>query len=104
DEVLRERRLALGGRGLSGPAYPGHKPPLGSPAHLAALRAADACVKRVLDTLEELGGDTLLLVCSDHGMETTARTIQVDDLLIGAGLKAGRTRAIWSRRPTAPRP
>src|SRR2546429_506888 len=50
---------------------------------------ADACVKRVLDTLEELGGDTLLLVCSDHGMETTARTIQVDDLLVGAGLKAG---------------
>jgi hypothetical protein len=28
-------------------------------------------------------------VCSDHGMETTARTIEVDDLLIGAGLKAG---------------
>jgi hypothetical protein len=36
-----------------------------------------------------LGGDTLLLACSDHGMETTARTIQVDDLLIGVGLKAG---------------
>ena len=89
DEVLRERRPPLGVLWLSEPDYTGHKSPLGSPAHLAALRAADACVKRVLDTLEELGGDTLLLVCSDHGMETTARTIQVDDLLIGAGLKAG---------------
>jgi len=89
DEVLRERRPPLGVLWLSEPDYTGHKSPLGSPAHLAALRAADACVKRVLGTLEELGGDTLLLVCSDHGMETTARTIQVDDLLIGAGLKAG---------------
>src|SRR5207244_10880244 len=97
-------RARLGVRSPSAPDYTGHESPLGPPAHLAALRAADACVKRVLDTLEELGGDTLLLVCSDHGMETTARTIEVDDLLIGAGLKAGRTRAIWSRRPTAPRP
>src|SRR5207245_10599860 len=67
----------------------GSNSPLGSPAHLAALCAADACVNRGLDALEELGGDTPLLVCSDHGMETTARTIQVDDLLVGAGLKAG---------------
>jgi predicted AlkP superfamily pyrophosphatase or phosphodiesterase len=89
-EVLRERRPSLGVLWLSEPDNTGHKSPLGSPAHLSALRAADACVKRVLDTLEELGGDALLLVCSDHGMETTARTIPVDDLLVEAGLKAGQ--------------
>jgi hypothetical protein len=89
DEVLRERRPRLGVLWLSEPDYTGHKSPLGSPEHLAAIRAADRCVKRVVDTLRELGDDTLLVLCSDHGMETTARTIPVDAVLIEAGLKAG---------------
>lgn len=89
DEVLRERRPSLGVLWLSEPDYTGHKSPLGSPAHIAAIRGADRCVKRVLDTVRELDGETLLIICSDHGMETTARTIPVDDVLIEAGLKAG---------------
>ena len=92
DEVLLERRPRLGVLWLSEPDHTGHGSPLGSPQHLAAILAADRCVKRVLDTVRELdrrGGETLVIVCSDHGMETTARTIRVDDLLIGAGLKAG---------------
>ena len=89
DEVLRERRPALGVLWLSEPDNTGHKSPLGSPEHLSAIRAADRCVKRVIDTVRELGEDTLLVICSDHGMETTARTIAVDDVLIEAGLKAG---------------
>ena len=89
EEVLRERRPPLGVLWLSEPDYTGHKAPLGSPAHLTAIRAADRCVKQVLDTLREDDGETLLVICSDHGMETTARTIEVDELLIVAGLKAG---------------
>jgi len=91
EEVLRERRPALGVLWLSEPDHTGHKAPLGSPAHLAAIAAADRCVARVLAAvadLERRGDDVLLVVCSDHGMETTARTVPLDDLLVAAGLKA----------------
>jgi arylsulfatase A-like enzyme len=91
-EVLRERRPALGVLWLSEPDHTGHHAPLGSPEHLAAIGSADRCVARVIETaraLEAAGDDVLLIACSDHGMETTARTIPLDDLLIGAGLKAG---------------
>jgi arylsulfatase A-like enzyme len=90
-EVLRERRPALGVLWLSEPDHTGHKTPLGCPAHREAIAAADRCVRRVVETVESLaaaGDDVLLLVCSDHGMETTRRTIRLDDLLIDAGLKA----------------
>jgi arylsulfatase A-like enzyme len=92
DEVLRERRPALGVLWLSEPDYTGHRTPLGSPAHRAAITAADRCVARVVDSVDDLraaGDDTLLVVCSDHGMETTRRTIPLDDLLVDARLKAG---------------
>ena len=91
DEVLRDRRPALGVLWLSEPDHTGHHSPLGSPAHRAAIAAADRCVARVLAMARELraaGDDVLLLVCSDHGMETTRRTIDVDALLVQAGLKA----------------
>jgi len=90
DEVLRERKPPLSVLWLSEPDYTGHKSPLGSPAHLSAIRAADRCVKQVLDTVRALDDETLLIICSDHGMETTARTIDVDAVLVEAGLKAGR--------------
>jgi arylsulfatase A-like enzyme len=91
-EVLRRRRPPLAVLWLSEPDHTGHKMPLGSPAHRAAITAADRCVALVLETVRDLtetGDETLVLVCSDHGMETTRRTIALDDLLIGAGLKAG---------------
>src|SRR6266545_6765677 len=91
DEILRERRPALAVLWLSEPDHTGHKTPLGCAAHRAAITAADRCVRQVLDTVETLtaaGDDVLVLVCSDHGMETTRRTIRLDDLLVEAGLKA----------------
>lgn len=90
-EVLRERQPTLAVLWLSEPDHTGHKTPLGCPAHWAAITAADRCVRRVLETVEALksaGDDVLMLVCSDHGMETTRRTIRLDDLLVDAGLKA----------------
>ena len=91
EEVLRERRPPLGVLWLSEPDHTGHHSPLGSPEHRAAIASADRCVARVFETVRALrsaGDDVLLAVCSDHGMETTARTIPLDALLVGAGLKA----------------
>jgi arylsulfatase A-like enzyme len=90
DDVLRRRRPALSVLWLSEPDKTGHKSPLGSPEHLRAIAAADRCVGRVLDTIAGDGDDTLLVVCSDHGMETTGRTIPLTRLLVEAGLKDGR--------------
>ncbi|MGE0725093.1 MAG: alkaline phosphatase family protein [Alphaproteobacteria bacterium] len=91
-EVLRERRPALGVLWLSEPDHTGHSAPLGSPGHLAALRSADDRVADVLaavDALDAAGDDVLLVVCSDHGMETTRRTIDATGRLVAAGLKDG---------------
>jgi len=90
-EVLVERRPALAVLWLSEPDHTGHHAPLGSPAHRAAIAAADRCVAQVLEVargLRSAGDDVLLLVCSDHGMETTRRTIDLDALLVEAGLKS----------------
>jgi len=67
-----------------------HGTELGSPAHLAALAAADECVARVAATVDALaaaGDDLLFVVGSDHGQETTAREIALDRLLVDAGFK-----------------
>ena len=88
EDVLVERRPALAVLWLSEPDYTGHRAPLGSPAHLAAIAGADRCVQRVLDAVDVLGDETLVIVGSDHGMETTGRTIPLNDLLVQAGLKA----------------
>ena len=91
EEVLKARRPALAVLWLSEPDFTGHRVPLGSPAHLAAIAGADRCVQQVLKTLAALddGEEALLIVGSDHGMETTGRTIPVARLLVEAGLKAG---------------
>jgi arylsulfatase A-like enzyme len=76
---------------LSEPDHTGHASALGSPEHRRAIASADRCVARVLETVAqcERGGDEILMiVCSDHGMETTARTIDVTAELVAAGLKA----------------
>ena len=92
DEVLRRRAPAIALLWLSEPDYTGHHSPLGSPAHREAIASADANVARVAETVARLdpaGEDILFIVGSDHGMETVDRTIDLDGLLIGAGLKAG---------------
>jgi arylsulfatase A-like enzyme len=94
EEVLHERAPAIALLWLSEPDYTGHHTPLGSPAHRRAIASADENVRRVVDTVTSLdptGEDILLVVGSDHGMETVAETIDLDGLLIEAGLKGAPT-------------
>ena len=89
-EVLRERAPALALLWLSEPDYTGHHAPLGSPAHRAAIASADRNVRRVAETVARLdprGEDILFVVGSDHGMESVDQTIDLDALLVAAGLK-----------------
>ncbi|HJU18210.1 MAG TPA: alkaline phosphatase family protein [Stellaceae bacterium] len=89
-DVLEREGPALAVLWLSEPDHTGHATPLGSPEHRAAIRAADRCVSRVLETVRGLdprGEDVLFLICSDHGMETTARLIDAEARLVAAGLK-----------------
>ncbi|HWD60052.1 MAG TPA: alkaline phosphatase family protein, partial [Stellaceae bacterium] len=77
---------------LSEPDYTGHHSPLGSTQHREAIRAADACVARVFETVRRLdpsGEDILFMTGSDHGMETITEAIDVTGLLIAAGIKDG---------------
>jgi arylsulfatase A-like enzyme len=91
-EVLRRRAPALALLWLSEPDFTGHHTPLGSPAHRAAIASADANVQRVAETISTLdptGERILFIVGSDHGMETVDETVDLDGLLIDAGLKRG---------------
>src|SRR5215469_10657921 len=91
-DIVEGRAPALALMWLSEPDYTGHHSPLGSPQHRAAIAAADSCVRRVFETVRRLdpsGEDFLFLTGSDHGMETVAEAIDLDDLLIAEGLKAG---------------
>ena len=94
EEVLRRRAPALALLWLSEPDYTGHHTPLGSPAHRRAIASADANVRRVAETvaaLDPTGERILFLVGSDHGMETVDQTIDLDTLLVVAGLKRAAT-------------
>ncbi len=76
---------------LSEPDHTGHATALGSPQHLAAIRHANQCVEQVLEavaTLRGRGEDILLMLASDHGMETVIGEIDVGQALVQAGLKA----------------
>src|SRR5262249_27113075 len=93
-EVLQDRAPALAMLWLSEPDYTGHHTPLGSPAHRRAIAAADANVRRVAETLAALdpsGEEDLVVVGSDHGMETVDKTIDLDALLLEAGFKGAPT-------------
>jgi len=93
-EVLRERRPALALLWLCEPDHTMHANPLGSPAHLDAIAAADACVALVAETVSQLragGDDILFMVGSDHGQETVERAVALDRLLVEAGLKLSLT-------------
>ncbi len=94
EEVLCRRAPAIALLWLSEPDYTGHHTPLGSPAHRAAIASADVNVRRVADTVAKLdpsGERILFVVGSDHGMETVDETIDLDGLLIEAGLKRAPT-------------
>jgi arylsulfatase A-like enzyme len=90
-EVLGARRPALAVLWLCEPDHAMHGNPLGSPAHVDAITAADSCVDRVVETvkaLERRGEEILLLVGSDHGQESIIDSIPVAERLVAAGLKA----------------
>lgn len=89
EDVLARQQPALAVLWLSEPDNTGHRNPLGGPAHAQALASSDACVARVVEAVERhCAPDTLLLVTSDHGQETTGRVIPIEQLLVDAGLKA----------------
>ncbi|MFI4949164.1 MAG: alkaline phosphatase family protein, partial [Alphaproteobacteria bacterium] len=91
-EILEERAPSLAIIWLSEPDYTGHHAPLGSAAHKAAIAGADHCARQVFETVRRLdpkGEDILFIAGSDHGMETVARAIDLDQLLVAAGLKEG---------------
>ncbi|HEV2335613.1 MAG TPA: alkaline phosphatase family protein [Stellaceae bacterium] len=91
-EILEERAPSLAIIWLSEPDYTGHHAPLGSPAHKAAIAGADDCTRQVFETVRRLdptGEDILFIAGSDHGMETVAQAIDLDQLLVAAGLKEG---------------
>jgi arylsulfatase A-like enzyme len=94
EEVLRGRAPAIALLWLSEPDYTGHHTPLGSSAHRRAIASTDENVRRVAETVTSLdptGENILFVVGSDHGMETVADTIDLDGLLIEAGLKRAPT-------------
>jgi arylsulfatase A-like enzyme len=91
-EIVEERAPSLAIMWLSEPDYTGHHSPLGSPQHRRAIAHADRCVRQVFETvrrLDPLGDEILFVTGSDHGMETVADAIDLDGLLIAAGLKEG---------------
>lgn len=95
-EVLGERRPAVAVLWLANPDLTLHGQPLGSAAHLEALREVDQCVREVYCAVQrrrEHGDDVLLLVGSDHGQETIGDCVDLDAWLTshgqGAALEEG---------------
>ena len=89
-DALSERRPAIAILWLANPDVAMHGTPLGSPQHLAAVQAIDACVAMVVSSVDRQrsrGDDILLMVGSDHGHETVRQVVQLDSLLVDAGLK-----------------
>lgn len=76
---------------LCEPDHSQHVMELGSDEHRAVVRAADGNVADVIAAvgrMRDRGEEALLVVCSDHGHETTDQVIPVEALMIEAGLKA----------------
>ncbi len=86
-EIIEERQPALAVLWQCEPDHTQHAEPLGSPAHLRALAAADANAGKVMDALSRSDEGTLLIMASDHGHETTGEIIPLQTMLIEAGFK-----------------
>jgi arylsulfatase A-like enzyme len=90
DDVLFERRPALALLWLGEPDASSHAHPLGSPAHLEAMRQADRTAGMIMEAVRKLGDggdDVLFIVCSDHGHQTVLGVIDINGELVVAGLK-----------------
>ncbi|MBO6521964.1 MAG: alkaline phosphatase family protein [Rhodospirillales bacterium] len=91
DEILHDRKPALSLMWMCEPDHTQHGVALGSPAHIDVVRAADAQAGRVYDNIRSDidSGEVLFMVASDHGHETVAEVIDLEDMLIDIGLKDG---------------
>jgi hypothetical protein len=92
DEVLMVRRPAVGVLWLGEPDHIQHNVSLGSPEHLAVMAQADFHAGQLVQAVERLrtaGDDILLLVGSDHGHQTVSGVVDIDAVMVEAGLKAG---------------
>ena len=89
DEVLHDRKPALALLWQCEPDHTQHEVALGSPAHLDVVRAADAQAGRVYDNIRHdiESGDVLLICASDHGHETIGEIVDLEEILVAAGLK-----------------
>jgi len=91
EEVLLTRKPSVALLWQCEPDHTQHDVPMGSPAHLDVVRAADAQAGRVFDCLwpEIERGEVLLICASDHGHETISEIVDLEEMLIEAGFKAG---------------
>ncbi|MEO6845690.1 MAG: alkaline phosphatase family protein [Chthoniobacterales bacterium] len=85
---------------LSDPDYSQHHSQPGSVEALAALKANDDLLGKLLATLDAKGirEKTDILLVSDHGFSTTEQVVDFSTLLIDAGFKARRK---FLAKPTA---
>ena len=90
DDVLVKQKPAMALLWQCEPDNTQHGVSMGSPAHIDAIRSADAQAGRVFDNLQHDidKGDVLFMVASDHGHETIGEIVDLEDILIDAGLKS----------------
>ncbi len=87
---LAGREAALAVLWLGEPDATQHAAPLGSPAAMAAIAAADARfaeVRAAVQARRAAGEDILLVACSDHGHQSVRAVIDIEAELVAAGLK-----------------
>jgi len=91
DDVLGKQKPAVALLWQCEPDNTQHGVSMGSPAHLDAVRSADAQAGRIFDNLKHDidTGDVLFMVASDHGHETIGKIVDLEDILVNAGLKDG---------------
>lgn len=88
--ALAGREAALSVLWLGEPDATQHAVPLGAPAAMQAIAAADARfaeVRNAVDARRAAGEDILLIACSDHGHQTVHAVIDIEAELVAAGLK-----------------
>jgi arylsulfatase A-like enzyme len=88
--ALAGRQAALAVLWLGEPDVTQHAVPLGTPAAMAAIAAADARfaeVRAAVQARRAAGEDILLIACSDHGHQTVQAVVDIEAEFVAAGLK-----------------
>ena len=91
DDVLHDQKPALALIWQCEPDSTQHSVSMGSPAHFDVIRSADAQAGRIYDNISAGvdAGDILFICASDHGHETISEIVDLEKILIEAGLKDG---------------